>query len=288
MKNELYEIMSSLINFDYEKCTKCRLCILACGSDLIENNDENKPFLKYPNNCIDCGHCVAVCPENVITHARLDKNDFKDLVDPKISYEQFINLVRNRRSMRHFKKKQLSPDHIEQLLKSVRYIPTGSNEQRLRYLFITNPKTLQNIKEAMAKKFKSMDKFMNFFFIKPFISKNDRESFGRQVELWKNGEDPFLRNAPCLLLIYSDKKYFGITAWDAGIASYNIDLTAQTLGIGTLHNGFHVSICKFFKSVKKISQIPKGHKIFITMCLGYPNLTYKRTINRRELKSRIE
>ncbi|MBD3351951.1 MAG: 4Fe-4S dicluster domain-containing protein [Candidatus Lokiarchaeota archaeon] len=275
------------LNFDYDKCTSCGLCRKACGSKLIEFDDENKPKQVYPIVCNDCGHCVSVCPVGAVENVRMDINDFKDMVNPNISYEDYVNLVRNRHSIRNFRKEPLKKEHINKLLHSVRYIPTGSNQQGLRYIFITDPEILDEIKKAMAKKFKLTSNLSNLFFVRPFVAKEERASLKRQVDLWEEGFDIFLRNAPCLLVIHTDYNYYGITAWDAAIATYNIDLAAQTLGIGTLMNGFHTTTCKIFKSVKKISKVPKKHKILASMCLGYPDIEYKRTIYRNPLDSEI-
>lgn len=275
------------IEIDYDKCIKCGLCSKVCGSSSIEIDAaaDGRPIQKYPLICNDCGHCVAVCPVNAVVNKRMDMSQFKDIADPEIEYEQYLKLVRNRRSIRIFKDRPLTDEHIEKLLGSVRYIPTGSNEQSLKYMIITNPEKLEEIKEFMARKFRLATNLVKTLG-RLFVSKDDRESLGRHDELLEKGEDPYLRGAPCLLVIYADQSYFGITAWDAGIASYNLDLAAQTLGIGAMMNGFFVVVSKLFGKLKRIAQVPKGHKVYAAMVLGYPNINYKRTIARLPLDAR--
>ena len=55
------------VEFDYEKCSGCSICVEACPADSLLFKDK-KPTLKPPdeNECIACGDCVAICPEGAI------------------------------------------------------------------------------------------------------------------------------------------------------------------------------------------------------------------------------
>ncbi|MHA1680815.1 MAG: nitroreductase family protein [Promethearchaeota archaeon] len=261
-------------------CNRCGLCGKTCN--WIEFDDEGYPRVKNEIACIDCGHCVAVCPVNALSNQRMDGNQFKTVVDPGISIEAFTHLTRNRRSTRNFKKRGVERQHLDQLLHCVRYIPTGSNKQGLEYHVVEDPRVLEEIEQFMADKFEFTYKMANIF--RFMASKEDRIRLQLQINAWKERGDTYLRGAPCLLVIHTPKKYFGISAWDAGIASHNIDLAAQTLGMGTLLNGFFVSICRYFKKLKKIAGLPVSTNVFAAMLLGYPDITYKRTVARKQLK----
>jgi nitroreductase/NAD-dependent dihydropyrimidine dehydrogenase PreA subunit len=271
------------LEFDYNKCTSCGQCSKVCGSKVIEMGEDTRPFESVSIICNDCGHCESVCPKNAVKNSRMDDAQFEELIDPNISFDQYLALVRNRRSIRLYKKEPLSQDHIDKLLTSVRYIPTGSNKQSLKYLIITDPNVLKQISDAMNKKFTMVSKLIHLPLIRLFMKKEDKASMEQHDKLWKEGFDQMLRGAPCLVVIYSDAKYFGISSWDAGIATYNINLAAQTLGVGVLMNGFHSVTCGMFKSIRKASQIPKKGKVLASLCLGYPAIKYKRTVSRLPL-----
>jgi NAD-dependent dihydropyrimidine dehydrogenase PreA subunit len=55
-----------------ESCTKDELCVEACPVDCIhpkkdEAGFEESPHLFVePDDCIDCGACVPVCPSNAV------------------------------------------------------------------------------------------------------------------------------------------------------------------------------------------------------------------------------
>ena len=268
------------IHVDRGSCTRCKTCLKVCKWLVLDADG-------FPSNsselgCIDCGHCVAICPNNAITNTRMDRAGFVDMVDPGITFDAFLNLTRNRRSIRRYKAESVQQVHIDKILDCVRYIPTGSNKQGLEYHVVTDPEVLQDIKEFMARKFKLASNAAKV--LKLFVSKVDRMRLQQQVDIWNSGEDSLLRGAPCLLVIHAPVNYFGITTWDAGIASHNIDLAAQALGVATLLNGFYVTVCRLFKKLKVITGLPKKTHVLAAIVLGYPDIKFKRTVYRKPLK----
>ncbi len=52
--------MTTKIN--YEKCTGCRACYRECPTDCIGwDEEENRPFMAYPDECWHCGICEYEC-----------------------------------------------------------------------------------------------------------------------------------------------------------------------------------------------------------------------------------
>jgi NAD-dependent dihydropyrimidine dehydrogenase PreA subunit len=53
-----------------DTCTKDELCVQACPVDCIHPKQDEAGFAEAaqlfvnPNDCIDCGACVPVCPTN--------------------------------------------------------------------------------------------------------------------------------------------------------------------------------------------------------------------------------
>jgi nitroreductase/NAD-dependent dihydropyrimidine dehydrogenase PreA subunit len=272
------------IKIDYEVCTRCGLCSRVCGSKRIIIEDDGKPLKLIEAGCNDCGQCIAICPVNAIINTRTDMSKYNDIVDPGITFEQFSHLVRNRRSIRNYRKEPLKQEHIDKLMEVARYIPTGSNKQALKYKFITDQEILMKIKNSMASKMRVTIKLSENFPVRLFMKKKKKSSASRLVDLfYDEGIDTFLRGAPCLLIIYTEEKYFRIPQWDAGIASTTIDLAAQTLGIGTLMNGYFVELANRFRSIRKQAQLSSKHSVLTAICLGYPAVRYKRTVYRKPL-----
>jgi NAD-dependent dihydropyrimidine dehydrogenase PreA subunit len=52
---------------DLQKCNGCRLCYQLCPLDIITWNDENnKPHVKYPDECQLCFICQVECPVKAV------------------------------------------------------------------------------------------------------------------------------------------------------------------------------------------------------------------------------
>ncbi len=50
-----------------EACTQCKTCTEVCFTNVIEWDEENqKPYAKYPLDCQVCCICEAACPEKAL------------------------------------------------------------------------------------------------------------------------------------------------------------------------------------------------------------------------------
>jgi ferredoxin len=70
-----------------DTCTKDKLCIEACPVDCIHPKEDETKFEEVPQlyvqpeECIDCGACVPVCPTNsiyVLDELPADRAHFAD------------------------------------------------------------------------------------------------------------------------------------------------------------------------------------------------------------------
>jgi NAD-dependent dihydropyrimidine dehydrogenase PreA subunit len=55
------------IEFDYEKCTGCRRCYELCPLDILAWDDEkDRPYIRYPDECQLCFICQEECPAKAV------------------------------------------------------------------------------------------------------------------------------------------------------------------------------------------------------------------------------
>ena len=102
---------ASVVIIDQSKCIQCELCVKDCVDGLIRNK---KGQMIGPKECLECGHCVAVCPKNAISIEGYDQEteiysgDFAN-----VGAEDFLNLIQMRRSIRQYKDRKVPEKNPE-------------------------------------------------------------------------------------------------------------------------------------------------------------------------------
>jgi ferredoxin len=91
-----------------EKCIGCGQCKSVCIRDNIEIDDV---AYETGSNCFECGHCMAICPSGAITlkifkgrENRIEKYSSKDV---PLEYDDLLEFLKRRRSVRWFKNKKI-------------------------------------------------------------------------------------------------------------------------------------------------------------------------------------
>lgn len=280
------------IIIDKSKCTNCMLCSKVCFLN-YQNGDDNKPHtLEQPMMCAACGHCVAVCPTQAISHPSLDTRGFEPIDESKRpSYEQFTSFLKMRRSRREFKDEQVSRKIINKLLSAAAQAPNGLNRHNVRYTVITNRSVLKELSnkvtESTAKLCRLLSKPVARFVFKTFFRNlyGELEFFLPIMDqigsIQNSGLDLVLYNAPCAILIHTPKHDM-CGSEDSVYSGANILLAAETLGLGACVIGFITSPVNSDKRLKKLLGIPQDHKVHTSIILGYPEFGYQRTVPKAE------
>lgn len=119
-----------LINRD--KCIGCGQCERDCLCDAIYM-DEGKAKVGT-KGCIKCGHCIAVCPKEAITLGSIENINW-DQNNPGMERgsapepEAFLDFLKFRRSIRHYKKQDIEAEKLDMIIEAGRYAPTAGNRQ---------------------------------------------------------------------------------------------------------------------------------------------------------------
>ena len=119
-----------------ETCIGCGLCVKDCsGGAIILEDKKAKVNLKL---CNECSHCIAVCPQASVSMPDYDENEIIEYERDRLNIDpdDFLYLMKFRRSVRQFKNMDIEPDKLNKIIEAGRYSPTASNRQLNRFIII--------------------------------------------------------------------------------------------------------------------------------------------------------
>ncbi|WIW71525.1 nitroreductase family protein [Anaerosinus gibii] len=260
--------MSDCIRIDKAACIGCGMCVKDCPHHAIVLKDKIAEMKL--DRCMECGHCVAVCPKAAVSMNGYAMDEVKeyDRDTFTIAPETFLNNIKFRRSIRHYKNMPVEHEKIMQIIDAGRYTPTGSNKQRIRYVVAEHPE--DNIeKDAIItfRKIKSVTDVVGKFIKLPIDTRKYQVDKGF-----------FFQGAPTAIFVISDDTV------DAALASTNMGTMAESLGLGVLYVGFFVRAARINKTIRKKLSITGKERLVTAIAIGYPDAHYKRTVPRKPAK----
>ena len=261
----------TLFVIDEEKCKRDKICVAACPAQIIELEDEEgvpRPIDGAEEICIDCGHCVAVCPHGALSHRSMTPEECPPvnrdwLLDP----EKAEHFLRSRRSIRVYKGKSVEREVIAKLIDIARYAPSGHNLQPVKWLVIYDNKEVRNMAgivvdwmEYMIKEQEAMAMDMRL---------------DRVVAAWKMGIDRVFRDAPHIVVSHAGKEERKAQV-SCTIALSYLELAAPSFGLGTCWAGYFSDAAEVWPPIQEALKLPEGHMVFGAMMIGYPKYRYHR------------
>ncbi len=261
-----------LFTIDSSKCKRDGICADECPFGLIEIRDKESfpaPVKGAAELCINCGHCVAVCPHGAISLKTMSPEDCRQVREElQISCAQAEQFLASRRSIRSYKDEPVEKEKLERLIDVAKYAPTGRNTQPVRWLVVYDTDEVRRL-EGMAvewmrymireqEEFASMMKLQNI------------------IELWEGDRNaPITCGAPHMIIAYASKDM--MAAQDACvIAMTYVDLAARAYGLGTCWAGYFNGAARFWPEMQKALRMPEGFLPYCSMMIGYPKNRYHR------------
>lgn len=155
----------------------------------------------------------------------------------------FLDLVKQRRSIRGFLEKPVERDKIMMCLEAARLAPSASNSQPWKFIVVDDPQVKRKLCDAA---------FSGVYAINTFSKK------APVVVVIVSEKSKFLTR---IAAMFRDTQYYLI---DIGIAGEHLVLQAEDLGLGTCWMGWFDE-----KAVKEVLNIPRDKKVDILIALGY-------------------
>ncbi len=214
---------------------------------------------------------MAVCKVSAITLKSFE--DHKDKIqdyDSKnipVEYDDLLQLLKQRRSIRWFKNKKIDNETFDKLFEGAYYSPSAQNEQDVEFVVVDE----------------KLDDFMNLVYD---IIKVDDDKFFRIKEFGEYLKDsstkklhPLLWEGKQLILTFSTGKTSAV------IANTRLELLAYSLGLGGFYSLFilkadeldHNKLMEFFP------KIDKNKHMYSTFIIGYPKVRFRRTIPHKNI-----
>ncbi len=246
-----------IIQIDRDKCIGCGLCVKDCTGKNILIADKKARIISQ--NCLKCGHCVAVCPEAAVSMTGFDEAPIEFDKQPLVNPQQLLEALRARRSIRQFTKQPVPAETLKKVIEAGRWTPTAKNIQSVSFLVLQDKKAEA---EALAVGF--------FKLLLPIAKLVYPIARGMEID-----DAFFFKGAPLAISIVSKDKV------SASLAASNMALMAESCGLGVLYSGFFSMAANISVSLRRTLSLKRGKKVVTTLMLGYPAVTYYRTTQKK-------
>lgn len=255
-----------MIEIRIDQCQKCGLCMKVCPSKIIRENKEGYPEVNKRAEpfCIHCSHCFSICPVGaVIYDKRIAMNP--QILNENIEPEKVNEIIKKRRSIRHYKDRLVSQNVLEEILDLTKYVPSGSNDRQVSFTVISGKDKTDYLSELAIE----------------WVKENNQMK--ELVKEMRRGNNLITCGAPHLIIAHANPE--GSAPFeDAIVALTTIELATTPYGLGACWAGFFMRISQQSEKIREYLQIPSSHKIYGALMVGYPKYVYHRLPEREDSK----
>lgn len=259
------------------KCIACESCVKDCPVNCIKIVDGKAQIDN--TKCFKCGHCVAICPTNAVVSEEYNMDDVVEYDKDKfeIESENLLNFIKFRRSIRKFKDVDVENEKIEKIIEAGRFTQTSTNSQDVSYIVVKENK--DELKKMVLDRLNTMGlNILN-------NPSEETKKIEKYAKMWvsayneheKNPKaDRIFFNAPAVILVVSK------TPINGGLASTNMEVMTNALGLGTFYSGFLVRASQDNEKMREFLGLKDGQQIVTCLVVGYPAVKYHRTVPRKD------
>jgi nitroreductase/ferredoxin len=273
------------ITIDREKCQKDGLCSRVCGVRMFSHKKKEYPEVRNPEECVLCGECIVICPTGAISHSVLDRTRFKKTDQLATIYAEVVaSILKQRRSVRAYKKQQIPREVLEEILPVAGYAPTsahGGEGWTRSCIIVSGEKDMIKVRELTADYLGRLAKLLESLLVRIVARWNPGPRVGRSMlpdihmrlrEL-EQGRDAITYDAPHAVFFHSPT-FSLYPQVDCDVALYSVMLLAHAREMGTCWNGWLVKAAsgfrvKSFTALKEMLGVPDHHEVYSAATLGY-------------------
>lgn len=287
-----------IVSVNQDLCKACGICGHVCPRHIPETIEkENRKLTTISPEridlCLQCGHCVAVCPNHAIQVESLNEEEFLSVKALDISENEFLLLLRQRRSVRRYKDEALPREIIARIIDAVHSSPTGTGSMTTGIIVIDNPEILSRFSELVFEAYEELAKILKNPIARFFMKRKIGEKKIRTLQdfvmpgmhwyihWYRDGKsNEILRDCPTLLLFHSPI-FEPMGSENCLVAAFHAILMAQIMKIGTCLNDLIPPICNKVPKIRDLLGLSADREVHASITLGYSKYEFKRVIPRR-------
>jgi nitroreductase len=189
----------------------------------------------------------------------------------EMNYDDFLELVRNRRSIRRFKTDPIPDEYVENIIEAARWAPSGANSQPWEFFVVKDKDTKEKIVE-LVKEHNEPSRRVEL----------TREEPLRHPSVNRPSGDPGYKDAPVFIILFGDPRtreaYPRMATLTRGASIFvssqasaflYMHLAATTLGLGSQWVSA-TSYPEVQSVIKQLLEVPQNLDLYDMMAVGYP------------------
>ena len=262
------------LRIDTVKCKRDNICVAECPMKIIlASTDGAVPSMRMGGEdiCIECGHCVSVCPWDALELEPITRAMCEEIADhgkeQGFTTEQAVQFLKTRRSIRTFRSRPVPTETLQAILDVLSFAPSAKNATHVSWVLVENKEKVNKLVELC------IEWMIEIREKRP----EDAKKYGVAgiIAAWKrNKVDLILHSAPHVLIAYT----LGDSLWnktDASIALEYAELAAHAYGVGSCFAGFFTRAFMMSEKIRDFCSIPEDAEVHGAHMLGYPVYRYR-------------
>lgn len=274
---------------DVSKCDGCGLCVEVCPTDTL--SVVNRKATVTGEDSLLCDQCAAVCPHGAVRVRGVEDVVLETIAEGSPA-DALVQIMRARRSCRLYREEPVAKAVLDDLVKIGITAPSGTNCQLWAFTIVPDRASMVRYAEAIADFFRRLNKMAESatkrllarLFTDDALGDYYRNDYARVkealVEWEKTGRDRLFHGATAGIVV-GMRPGATCPGEDALLATQNILLAAEALGLGTCLVGFAVQAMKHDPAIKRVIGIPDEERVHAVIAIGRPNVQYPRPAGRK-------
>lgn len=266
-----------LFSVDPDKCRRDGICAATCPMGIIAWASPEALPSPAPNAaalCIQCGHCVAVCPHGALSLETVPAADCLPLKPEQlVGPDQLAHFLRARRSIRTYTDRVVARERLTRIIDIARFAPSGHNSQPVRWRVIYGGGEVRRLAGIV------IDWMRDAIRSQPETAA--ALSMPRVVAAWEAGNERICRGAPHVIVAHAPKA-LRVAPAACTIALTYLELAAFASGLGACWAGYFNAAATLWPPMQAALDLPEGDASFGALLVGYPRYPFHRLPPRRE------